>query len=141
MDPVSLTLAILPLVAGAVKAYGKLHKKLKCFCHYSREVYRARKQFDRQRQFFHNEVHLLIRPAVEDESAVELMLSDPSHATWASRELEDALKRHLGPNYNACLDVIEEISSSNKELLELMTCFSEVESRRRKVSAYSSIPI
>ncbi|KAI3336422.1 hypothetical protein HD806DRAFT_5376 [Xylariaceae sp. AK1471] len=132
MDPVSLTLGILPLVGGAIKAYGGLHKKLKCFCHYSREVRRARKQFDRQRQFFHNEIHLLIRPAVEDESAVESMLDDPSHAIWESQELERSLKKHLGQNYGACLDVIEEIGSSNEELLGLMECFNEVESQRQK---------
>ncbi|KAI8946788.1 hypothetical protein F4801DRAFT_563256 [Xylaria longipes] len=108
------------------------YTNFKGFCHYSREVRRARKRFDRQRQFFRNEIHLLLRPVLEDESAVKSMLDNPSHKTWESQQLEDALKEHLGQNYGTCLDVIEEIGSSNQELVEFMECFNELDSERQK---------
>ncbi|RYC56811.1 hypothetical protein CHU98_g9403 [Xylaria longipes] len=114
------------------------YTNFKGFCHYSREVRRARKRFDRQRQFFRNEIHLLLRPVLEDESAVKSMLDNPSHKTWESQQLEDALKEHLGQNYGTCLDVIEEIGSSNQELVEFMECFNELDSERQKASPYLS---
>ncbi|KAI0856731.1 hypothetical protein F4860DRAFT_491810 [Xylaria cubensis] len=132
MDPISLTLAILPLAGGTIKVYGGLHKKFKTFCHYSREVSRARKRFDRQQQFFRNEIHLLIRHVLKDECAIQTMLDNPSHNKWESQELEDGLKEHLGQNYGICLDTIEEISSSNEELVEIMECFNSIESQRQK---------
>ncbi|KAI0184989.1 hypothetical protein EV127DRAFT_349207 [Xylaria flabelliformis] len=60
------------------------------------------------------------------------MLDNPSHNKWESQELEDALKEHLGQNYGICLDTIEEISSSNEELVEIMECFNSIESQRQK---------
>ncbi|KAI1339013.1 hypothetical protein F5Y15DRAFT_89659 [Xylariaceae sp. FL0016] len=135
MDPVSLTLAILPLVGGTCKAYGGLHRRLKGFCHYSREVRRARKQFDRQRHFFRNEVHLLVRAAFEDDATIESMLDNPSHDLWKSQELERSLKKHLEKNYDAFLEVIEDIGSLNEELAEFMECFHEIEQQRREGEA------
>ncbi|KAI1739982.1 hypothetical protein F4680DRAFT_420871 [Xylaria scruposa] len=132
MDPISLTLAILPLAGATIKVYGGLHKKFKAFCHYSREVSRARKRFDRQQQFFRNEIHLLIRHVLKDEGAIQMMLDNPSHYKWESQELEDALKEHLGQNYGTCLDAIEEIRSSNEELMGTMECFDKIESQREK---------
>ncbi|KAI0101571.1 hypothetical protein GGR51DRAFT_530148 [Nemania sp. FL0031] len=132
MDPVSLTLAILPLLGGTIKVYGGLHKKFKSFCHSSREVYRARKHFDCQRQVFRNEIHLLLRPILEDELVILSMLDDPSHNKWESQELEDLLKKHLGQNYGTCLDIIKEIGSSNEELVGRMDCFNDGERQRQK---------
>ncbi|KAI0554263.1 hypothetical protein F4679DRAFT_527699 [Xylaria curta] len=132
MDPISLTLAILPLAGGTIMVYGELHKKFKAFCHYSREVSRARKRFDRQQQFFRNEIHLLIRHVLKDECAIETMLDNPGHNKWKSQELEDALKEHLRQNYSTYLDAIEEISSSNEELVEIMGCFNNLDSQRQK---------
>jgi hypothetical protein len=132
MDPVSLTLGILPLLCGAIKGYGLLHKKLKVFCHYSRDVRRVRKHFDRQRQFFHNETHILLRRALDEELTVECMLDDASHATWESRELEAAFRRLLAKNYDTCLDIIEEINAGIEELQQEMECFTQVELQGQK---------
>ncbi|KAK4442280.1 hypothetical protein QBC34DRAFT_453209 [Podospora aff. communis PSN243] len=52
MEPVSLALGIIPVLGGSVKIYKSTHSKLKNFRHYSREVDRVRKLFDRQKHFF-----------------------------------------------------------------------------------------
>ncbi|KAI0411104.1 hypothetical protein F5X98DRAFT_358011 [Xylaria grammica] len=131
MDPVSLTLAVLPLVGGALKTYGILHKKFKSVRHYSREIHRARKNVDQQRQFFRNEVHLLVRPALEDESILESMLDDFSHEMWCSTKLEDAIKKALKWNYTSCLEIIEEIGTLNTELEEQMRRFDVLEQQQQ----------
>ena len=60
MDPVSLTLGILPLAGGVIKIYKVVRSKLKIFCHYSSEIKKLRKRFELQRNYFLNELELLI---------------------------------------------------------------------------------
>ncbi|KAI0385073.1 hypothetical protein F5Y04DRAFT_204856 [Hypomontagnella monticulosa] len=132
MDPLSITLAVLPLVGGALGAYGVIQKKFKIFSHYSREVRRMRKQLDRQQHFFLNETHLLLRPAVDNEGLLECMLNDTDHANWHGKELERGLRDHLGKSYDACQEIIEEIAETIEELREELRCFEELSSQRQK---------
>ncbi|RDW87379.1 hypothetical protein BP5796_03073 [Coleophoma crateriformis] len=136
MDPVSVTLAVLPLLGSVIKAYGLLYKTFKTFHHSSREFCRVRKQVDRQRHFFYNETHILIRPAIEDESMLVSMLEDASHSNWSSTELDVALRRLLGKNYDACLEIIEEIRGAIEELQQQIECLSDVESQRQRGESF-----
>ncbi|KAF7533775.1 hypothetical protein G7054_g6785 [Neopestalotiopsis clavispora] len=131
MDPVSLTLAILPLALTAIKGYRVLYKRMGIFCHYSREIYRLRKHLDRQRQFFHNELHLLIQIALTDDLVVEHMMEDLKHEKWHCEDVERSLRSFLGNNYDTVLEVIEEVSSTVQELEAEMKCFDQVESHRQ----------
>jgi hypothetical protein len=137
MDPASLSFAILPLALTAIKGYRVLHKRMKIFCHYSREIRRLRKHLDRQRQFFHNELHLLIHVAVSDDLLVEHMIEDCQHEKWHCQDLESSLRSSLGKNYDTCLEVIEEIHSTLQELEDEMKCFDQVESHRQDVCLQS----
>ncbi|KAI2637899.1 hypothetical protein GGS26DRAFT_432189 [Hypomontagnella submonticulosa] len=132
MDPVSITLGVVPLVGGAIGAYGMIQKKFTIFCHYSREVRRVRKRLDRQQHFFRNETHLLLRPAVDDEATLECMLDDANHANWPGKELERGLRDHLGKNYGACQEIIEEITETIDGLRAELQCFEELSSQRQK---------
>ncbi|KAK8001717.1 hypothetical protein PG991_013939 [Apiospora marii] len=89
MDPVSIVFTVLPLLAGAVKAYtsGKL---------------------DRQYQIFVNETHLLVRTALIDDDVIERMLDDPEHSQWQSNDLESTLKEFLSDSYDAYLGIVDE---------------------------------
>ncbi|ETS81699.1 hypothetical protein PFICI_06701 [Pestalotiopsis fici W106-1] len=131
MDPASLALAILPLALTAIKGYSILHKRMKIFCHYSREIRRLRKHLNRQRQFFHNELHLMIQIALKDDHTVQDMMENPAHWKWECHDLERSLRSLLGQNYETCLEVIEEISSTVRELQDEMESFNEVESLRQ----------
>jgi hypothetical protein len=96
MDPVSLTPAILPLVAGALKVFKTTRSKFKVFCRYSSEVERTRKLFGSQQDCFLNEVELMVRMVLEDHGLVREMMKDSRHAKWHARNLESKLKENLG---------------------------------------------
>lgn len=133
MEPASLVLGVLPVLGGAIKACRLIHKKLKTFRHYSRELRRIQKQIERQWHFFTNEIHLLLRPVIDDEFIVEGMLSDARHQQWASRKLEGAMRESLGKNYEACRDVIEEFRTIIESLHGLFQCFDELTSQCKRV--------
>ncbi|KAI1056420.1 hypothetical protein LB507_001650, partial [Fusarium sp. FIESC RH6] len=126
MEPVSLALGVLPIVGGVVKTCKVVRKKLKIFRHYSRELRRVQRRVSRQSQVFTNEVHLLLRPCLHDEDVVELMLKDESHPKWASKELEDGMRRSLGESYSSCRELIEDIGSTMTDLQSVFDCFDQI---------------
>jgi hypothetical protein len=136
MEPVSLAFGVLPVLGGAIKACKLIHKKLRIFRHYSRELRRIHKQIDRQWHFFTNEVHLLLRPAVNDEFIVDAMLKDAHHHRWSSNELEGSLRRSLGKNYEACQDVIEDFRSTIDDLQSVLKCFDALTAECEQVRTF-----
>ncbi|KAK8067265.1 hypothetical protein PG997_014012 [Apiospora hydei] len=123
MDPVSIVFAVLPLLAGAVKAYISVSKRCRVIHHFPRELLRLRKKLERQHQIFANESHLLVRIAISDDGIIEQMLEDPQHSQWHSSKLETALKRFLANSYDAYLGIVEEVCSTIQGLEdELCKC-------------------
>lgn len=136
MEPVSLSLGIIPLIGGSIKLYKASRSRLRVFRHYSGEVDRVRKQFDRQRQFFLNEVHLALRLVIEDESLVQDMVENGDHLYWQRQSLERAMLDRLNANNCQVLkeiaaDIGKTIGNVEKEL----ECFECLEEARREASA------
>jgi hypothetical protein len=136
MDPVSLTLGILPLLGAAIKAYGAVNEKIKICRHHCREIRRARAAFESQKSIFHNEVHLLIRPVVNDGRTIDRMLKDPSHPKWTCSVLNDAMRKALAGNYESCRDTITAIGEEIEELEESLQGFTKFIQQRKKVKPF-----
>lgn len=136
MDPVSLTLGILPPIGGGIGIYKTCAKKFKVFYHFSREVDRIRKQLNLQRQIFLNENRLILRLAIRDEETIEEMLCGRSK-DWSNAEIETALQGCLKDNYDSCRDLFEEIATSIEDLQKELDCFNDLAAKRNKVSTLS----
>ncbi|KAK1494216.1 hypothetical protein CTAM01_09097 [Colletotrichum tamarilloi] len=123
MDPFSLTLGLLPLVGGAIKACSVVRKKFKTFRHYSREVRRIQKQVDRQLNFFTNEIHLLLRRTVENEETIASMLENENTQQWHSSQIEEEMRKALDKDYDVCQGVIEDIVGAAQSFQDDFRCF------------------
>lgn len=133
MEPVSLTLGIVPILGGSVKLYKSAHSKLKIARHFSREVDRIRRQFDRQKQFFLNEMRLLLRLVLDDESLIQEMVDDGAHEKWQSPFLNRALRDRLGDNCSVLEEVAEDVTKTINDAEEGLKCFDWLEAVREKV--------
>lgn len=125
MEPVSLVVGLLPIAGLTLKASKSVHKKLKIIRHHVREIRHFQKLIDRQRHFFTNEIHLLLRAVVDDESSIELMLKDSQHDNWKSPNFEAGMRKTLGRNYDACKEAIEDVGSTMKIIQEEFDHFDE----------------
>ncbi|KAI1860684.1 uncharacterized protein JN550_011409 [Neoarthrinium moseri] len=110
MDPVSLTLAVLPLLGAAIKTYGALRQKLKIYGHYAREIRRVRKQVERQQQFFHNEGESL-------KDAVR-RLRDRVKITWNKSNFDSSIAdlRSFNDDLRRLREQAEELQKPRKQL-------------------------
>lgn len=129
MDPISLTIGIIPLIGGSIKLYKASHSGFRVFRHYSREVDRVRKQFERQRQFFLNEVHLTLRLILsDDEPLIRAMVEDGEHPNWQSRPLDDAmLECFRARNCRVLNEIIQDIGETITAIQEELQCFTSLE--------------
>ncbi|KAK9422890.1 putative Prion-inhibition and propagation HeLo domain-containing protein [Seiridium unicorne] len=132
MDPISLTLGILPLLGAAVKAYIAINEKIKICRHYCREIRRVRAAFEGQKSIFLNEVHLLIQPAVKDNRFVDGMLKDPAHPKWTCKVLAGDLRKALAGSYDSCMNTIAAIGEEIEELEESLQDFAKFIQKRNK---------
>lgn len=137
MDPVSLTIGIVPLLGGSIKLFRASQSKFRAFRHYSREVDRIRKQFERQRQFFLNEIHLALRLVLDDdELLIRQMVGDGEHPKWHDTEGLEAvlIDRFHANNYQVLNEIIDEIGKTITAIQEGLECFSCLEEARYEVS-------
>lgn len=139
MEPLSLAFGVLPVVGEAVKTCRVVRRKLKLFRHYSRELRRVQKRVGRQSQVFSNEIHLLLRPSLQDDDLVEVMLKDQDHPKWTRQDLEDGMRNSLGDNYTSCREIIEDIGSTLSSLQSVFDCFDQALDKRDEVSRHNQL--
>ncbi|KAL6866740.1 hypothetical protein J3F83DRAFT_122690 [Trichoderma novae-zelandiae] len=132
MDPVSLTLGILPMVGNAVNVYKSVRVKFKIFCHYSAEVERIRKRFGAQRDYFLNEVELVLRLVLQDQDVIKEMMRDPTHDQWKAHSLEKKLGGVLERNLMSLTDIVDDIRESMATLQRAFQCFIPLEEEQNR---------
>ncbi len=131
MEAVSLSLGIIPLI---IKLYRSSRSRFKVFRHYSREVGRVEKQFDRQRLFFLNEIHFTLRLVIDDESLLRDMVGNGDHPQWQSPSLERAMLDHFNANNcQALKEITAEIGETINAVQEGLECFKELKESRLEV--------
>jgi hypothetical protein len=140
MDPISLTLGIIPLLGGSLKMYKSTYAKLKLFRHYSREVDRVRRQFTRQKQFFSNEICLLLKFTLHDDSLVSDMVRNDGHHSWHSVSVEMRMKRYFGAdNCSVLKDIVQEVGQIITESEKELECFDCLKKQQRKVNKCAAV--
>ncbi len=140
MDPVSLTLGILPLVGSAIIVYKNVRAKFRTFRHYSTEVERIRKLFGGQRDYFLNEVELVLRLVLEDQTLARDMMKDPEHAQWQAPSLTKKLEARLERNLASLEDIVEDIYKAITKIQKSFQCFVPLEEEQEKVCFRSIMP-
>jgi hypothetical protein len=117
------------------KSYQIVYRKMKVFGRADREVDRVRKALGRQRDVFVNEMHLLLRLAVDDEKDIEAMVTDADHDRWTSPDLSKLLQLRLARSYESFQDVVEDIRTAIEFLLKELERFEGLDQSAQKESS------
>ncbi|KAK4069219.1 hypothetical protein Trihar35433_5798 [Trichoderma harzianum] len=132
MDPLSVSYGILPMVGNSVNVYKSVRAKFKIFCHYSAEVERIRKLFGAQRDYFLNEIELVLRLVLQDQDIVKSMMKDPAHTEWHAHSLEKKLEALLERNLMSLIDIVNDIDDSISTLQKAFKCFAPLEEEQKR---------
>lgn len=125
MDPVSLTLGILPIFLSALEGFSILRAKLKILRHYAREVKRVRRKLTVQTGIFEDEVHFLLMEILEPRM-VQSMMEDGTHAQWTVPDVETLLRSHLGAaKYPQYIETTQEVEVTIKGIQARLAFFAD----------------
>ncbi|KAJ8132989.1 hypothetical protein O1611_g638 [Lasiodiplodia mahajangana] len=129
-DPLSLSLALAPLVIEAFKGFRAAKSKLRIFSHYSRELKRIQRGFEIQRVIFESECELLFLQITKDHSQVEALLR-ARELDANARSIMRGACTYLGRKQEAFSGVFEGIQASLQDLGNELESFQPFESERK----------
>jgi len=131
-----LVLGVLPVLFATVGAYSKVHDSLHTFKHWSDEVLIVSKQLEVQKRLFFNECRLLLREAVDEEAAKNMVDNRNEYLQrWMSTELDQELQLVLKENFDLCRDIIEATKDVVERMEEEMKKFVVLRNEKRNVRA------
>lgn len=136
MYPAAITFDILPQVRNSIVVYKTVRSKFKIFRHYSSEIDRIRKLFSAQRGCFLNEVELLLRLVVDDQSIIDDMMKNPANGQWDGYASGMNVKAVFGRNLSLLRDVVDDIAASIAALQNAFQCFLPLEQEQERVRNY-----
>src|SRR5438045_9278575 len=95
MDPLSITLGILPIFFSAVQGFSIIQKKIHSLRHYRKEVEWLRTKVDVQARCFKGEIHHLVIDTLDARKAQSL-IRDDDHVHWKNKDGESTIKDQQG---------------------------------------------
>lgn len=111
-------LAVLPLVISGVENYRKVAKPFKRYRRFGAEAKRFRKDFRIQQDNFCWEMELLLRYAVDSDTA-SAMLADADHSRWNDNSCDFALRSSLGHRCETWVMAIDLIDTELEDISKL----------------------
>jgi len=96
MDPVSLTLGVLPICFSAIQGFVTLKATLKILRGHGREVKRLRKKLCIQTLCFKDELHLILLKVLPPQGT-RALLDEKAPSESHTQAIEKLLMEYLGP--------------------------------------------
>jgi hypothetical protein len=125
MDPLSLTLAVIPLLVSTAEHYKATYDAFHRLRKASREAENLRVALVVQRALFDDNCRNLLGKCGVDEAMVALMLKSPRHTAWSMKELQSKIKKVLGSFSEAFVGILQQIEAELKAIEDKMhSCFS-----------------
>src|SRR4051812_39733866 len=123
MEPVSLTLGILPIFFTAVQGFSILQQKIHLLRHYRKEVEWLRTKVDVQARCFKGEIHHLFIDTLDARKAQSL-IRDDDHAHWKNKDLDGTLAKHMGELYPEFIRAIREVKAASVQIEAKLAIFA-----------------
>lgn len=114
MDPLSITLAVIPLLISAAEHYKKTYDAFHRLRNASREAENLRVDLIVQRALFDDSCRNLLGKCGIDKAVVALMLKNPRHPAWSVEELKSKIRKVLGSFSEAFVGILQRIEGELK---------------------------
>jgi hypothetical protein len=124
MDPVSLTLNILPIFFSAVDGFSILQKKIRLMRHYRKEVQWLRTKVDVQARCFKGEIYHLVIDTLDARKA-QLLIRDDDHPYWKNKDLESTLAKHIGELSPEFIRAVREVDAALVQIKAKLAIFAQ----------------
>lgn len=114
MEPLSLTLAVIPLLISTAEHYKTLYDAFHRLRDASHEANNLRVDLIVQRALFDESCRNLLGKCSIDKAVVALMLKNPRHTAWSGQELKSKIRKVLGSFSEAFVGLLQRIEAELK---------------------------
>jgi hypothetical protein len=123
MDPVSLTLGILPIVTSAVSGFSILRRKIHLMRHYRKEVEWLRTKVEVQARCFKGQIHHLVIDTLDARKAQSL-IRDDDHVYWKNKDVDGIFAKHIGELSPEFIAAIQEVKAALVQIEAKLAIFA-----------------
>jgi hypothetical protein len=123
MDPLSISLGILPIFFSAVQGFSFLQQKIHTLRHYRKEIEWLRTKVDVQARCFKGEIHHLVIDTLDARRAQSL-IRDDDHAYWKNKDVESTLAHHIGGLSDEFVIAMQEVTKALVQIQAKLAVFA-----------------
>jgi hypothetical protein len=140
-DPASLTLGLLPLIAGALAAYRSTRQKIRSIKNSPGDIRRLKTKLRCEKTVFTNYCHsLMMNIMIQDSektamARVQSTLSNEDSPWWRDEHNDQRAREWIDSSYNCCRDIVEEIISILDKTKRALECFNNLTPSIQKASS------
>ena len=117
LEGLGIALGILPLLVSAIEHYEDVFRPFHRYKDFAPQLARFQRQLMAQKTIFRSQCQLLLIPLTDIDTTAD-MLNVPGHSMWASTELAQKLKDHLGQSAEACIATMTEMEEQLQVIRE-----------------------
>lgn len=111
-DPISITLGVLPLIGGALKAYRSAHATIVLLRNSAKEIERLIGRLELEELKFKSGCELLLHAVFQNGSMLDTYKDD----AWNDLFLESKMKGRLQRHYSGCQTIVHDIKRALERL-------------------------
>lgn len=123
MDPLSLTLAIVPLCALAIQGYRRLSSTLSTLRRHHKEIERLLLSFEVQQSLFESEMEHLFQSTLGGQTIADIA-EKCSHPDWQTDDNERKLRSDWGSSYDTIKKVITQVQDNITDFERKLSSFA-----------------
>lgn len=135
MEVAGVVIGAVPIVVAALKAWKEVHRKLRTFRHYAKEVKQVYDRVRVQKCVFENELEALLVASGQASDTAQAMLSTLDHQAWTDTSTYTKLAAHLRKDYEIYLESMQTVSANLSEIQREFKAFDCLEAQRASVCA------
>lgn len=116
VEAAGFVLAAFPLLISALEDYRQGFEILEDWWRIRKEYKKCKQNLKLQKLVFEENLEELLRPLVQNEDELALLIAKPGGDGWKDRELEQQLVERLPKSYEIYLEIINEINDVMESL-------------------------
>ncbi|KAK5655513.1 hypothetical protein OQA88_5784 [Cercophora sp. LCS_1] len=119
-----IALAVVPIIFAAVKGFSEIKEKTNTLLHYRKEIEWLRDKVDIQACRLDGEVRRLVFDVLGTHRA-RLLIKDYEHPNWKNKDLEDAVRNHMGDLQPRFTRALGEVKTSLLQIQARLAVFAQ----------------
>lgn len=116
VEAAGFVLAAFPILISALEHHRQGYEVLEDWWRFKKEYKKCKQDLKLQKLVFEENLEQLLRPLIQDEEDLRLLLAEPGGNKWKDGKLEQELKKRLPKSYESYSEIMDEVKDVMESL-------------------------